>query len=398
MIVFENPQEIDLCAISTFGVSVKEGENPIGFFGTGLKYAIAVLLRTGHEITIYSGLSVVDFGIRRGMVRGQEFDFITMAIDQGKPVDIGFTTQLGKQWELWMAYREIACNCKDEGGTISQRQSAPPPVAGATAIIVNGHEFESVYADRHQFILEDQPSMLLGSIELRRRPGNAYFYRGVRVHKLGDTGMFTYNDTSYLDLTEDRTAKYQFEPRSRIAFAYLKCDDERLLKTVLMAENNTLEGKLDFHSYGTPASEAFLRTVGKLSQDRLTKINISAVQVWRDATNKLVTPRTIVLTPVQRKTLNKALDFCSRIGFNVRDSYPISIVESLGSETLGMAMDDTIFIAARTFDMGTKYVAGTLVEEYLHLRHGYSDCSREMQNFLFDRLMSIGEELTGEPL
>ena len=37
MIVFENPGEIDVAAISTFGVSVKETDNPIGFFGTGLK-------------------------------------------------------------------------------------------------------------------------------------------------------------------------------------------------------------------------------------------------------------------------------------------------------------------------------------------------------------------------
>jgi hypothetical protein len=48
IVVFENPGEIDAAAIRTFGVSVKEGENPIGFFGTGLKYAIAILLRTGH--------------------------------------------------------------------------------------------------------------------------------------------------------------------------------------------------------------------------------------------------------------------------------------------------------------------------------------------------------------
>ena len=48
MIVFENPGEIDIRSISTFGVSVKEGDNPIGFFGTGLKYAIVVLLRTGQ--------------------------------------------------------------------------------------------------------------------------------------------------------------------------------------------------------------------------------------------------------------------------------------------------------------------------------------------------------------
>lgn len=398
MIVFENLQEIDLCAISTFGVSVKEGDNPIGFFGTGLKYAIAVLLRTGHQVTIYSGLSVVEFGIRKGVVRGQDFEFITMSIDGGNPIDIGFTTQLGKKWELWMAYREIACNCKDEGGVISVANELPAPVAGHTKIIVSGADFAAIYATRRMFILEDEPDMVIGSIEVRHRPGSDYFYRGVRVHQFGMPAMFTYNDTQSLELTEDRTVKYQWTPKHRIAVALLDCEDEKLMRAVLTATNDTLEGQLDFHGHGVKASDCFLRMVGALSSDRFTKINPSAIQVWKDATNKQIAPRTIVLTKVQRKILDKALEFCSSIGFNVRDSYPISVVESLGSGCMGLAMDETIFITEQAFNLGTKYVASTLVEEYLHLRHGYPDCSREMQNFLFEKMMSMGEELSGEPL
>jgi len=45
MITFENDGEIDLRAISQFGINVKTGDSPIGFFGTGLKYALAVLMR-----------------------------------------------------------------------------------------------------------------------------------------------------------------------------------------------------------------------------------------------------------------------------------------------------------------------------------------------------------------
>src|SRR6185312_10809566 len=159
MIIFQNLGEIDIAAVSTFGVSVKEGDNPIGFFGTGLKYAIAVLLRTGHTVAIHSGLTCVDFGLRKAEVRGQEFEFVTMAIDGGKPVDIGFTTQLGKQWEMWMAYREIACNCKDEGGIAQFSNAAPVPTAGTTQIVVQGQDFEAVHADRHKYILEDAPSL-----------------------------------------------------------------------------------------------------------------------------------------------------------------------------------------------------------------------------------------------
>lgn len=41
MLTFHNPGELDPRLITTFGVSIKESTNPIGYFGTGLKYALA---------------------------------------------------------------------------------------------------------------------------------------------------------------------------------------------------------------------------------------------------------------------------------------------------------------------------------------------------------------------
>lgn len=399
MIVFENPNEIDVRSISTFGVSVKETANPIGFFGTGLKYAIAVLLRTGHEVMIFSGESRIEFGTRRNTVRGQEFEFITMAIDGAEPNELGFTTELGKTWALWMAYRELACNCRDEEGDGRFDWAAPDPEAGKTKIIVKGQEFEAVFANRHEYLLEDEPQFMLDSIQVRTRPGSHYFYRDVRVMPLAKTALFTYNDTTKLDLTEDRTVEHQWEPMHRIALAYLRCNNEKLLRDVLTANESVLEAHLDFHGFGIKPSDTFLQVVSDLSSDRLTKINPTALKVWMDATNKCVAPKEIELTSVQEKSLEKALDFCKSIGFMIRGSYPIKVVETLGENTLGLAQDQTIFIAERTFQLGgTKQVAATLIEEYIHLRHNYLDCTREMQNYLFEKLVSVGEELVGEPL
>ena len=52
IVSFVNSGEIDPLTITTIGVSVKEGENPFGVFGTGLKYSIAILLRTHHSVSI----------------------------------------------------------------------------------------------------------------------------------------------------------------------------------------------------------------------------------------------------------------------------------------------------------------------------------------------------------
>jgi len=399
MIIFENAQEIDVRSISTFGVSVKDGDNPIGFFGTGLKYAIAVMLRTGHQVTIMAGKSVIKFGLASESVRGKDFAFVTMATDGAAPISIGFTTELGKQWELWMAYREIACNCKDEGGTATVGYADPIPESGKTKIIIKGQDFESVFADRHFFILEDKPSLTLGNLEVRRRSGNDFYYRGIRVMQFEKIGMYTYNTNQKLDLTEDRTVKEQWRPKYRVAGAFLEATDKEFLRQVLTADGKTLEGSLDYHGWGKTPSAEFLEVVGELANDRLMNVNKSALQVWKDATNKRIAPHEIPVTNVQRKSIEKALDFCGSIGFPIRGAYPIKFVESLGEGVLGLAQDETIFIAERVFHLGgTKQLASTLIEEYLHLRHGWLDMSRELQSFLFEKLVSVGEELVGEPL
>lgn len=399
MIIFENPGEIDVRSISTFGVSVKEGENPIGFFGTGLKYAIAVLLRTGHQVVIQSGQTVVRFGLSKESVRGQEFEFVTMSIDGGSPASIGFTTQLGKQWELWMAYREIACNCQDEGGSGRHSTAEPSPLAGSTRIIVKGDAFESVFDNGHLYILGDQPAMKLGTVEVRNRRGYDLFYRGVRVMQTNRAGLFTYNLLSQISLTEDRTVKSEWDVYGKIAKAWLQCTDARALNEVLSAGDEFLEHHLDFHGWGVSPSPEFVHAVGGILSDRRLKVNESAMKVWKDATRQEFTPREITLTKVQLMTLQKALDFCERIGFHIRDTYPIKIVESLGEGGLGLAEDKTIFIAERVFHLGgTKQLASTLIEEYVHLKHGYYDMTRELQSFLFDKLVSMGEEMAGEPL
>lgn len=399
MIVFSNQSEIDPRSISAFGVSVKDGSNPIGFFGTGLKYAIAVLLRTGHEVTVLSGLSVIRFGVDRQAVRGKEFDFVTMAIGDEAPAAIGFTTELGKQWQVWMAYRELACNCKDEQGTAEQVVSAPEPAEGVTHIIVTGAEFAECYQNRHSVILEDEAQRIVGETEVRDREGFAFYYRGVRVHNFGRQALHTYNSNGHLELTEDRTLKHQYMADCTVRNAIMRSTDQAFIRRCVLAEDDTLEGGLDFHGYGVAPSKEFLSVIGECAQDRVTKVNATALKVWREATHQKFEPREIGLTKVQLVSLNRALDFCEKLGFAIRGAYPIKVVESMGDGCLGMAQDKTIFIAERVFHLGgTKQLASTLIEEYLHLRHGYLDMSRELQSFLFEKLVSVGEELVGEPL
>jgi hypothetical protein len=398
-IVFENRGEIDIRSITNFGLSVKEGENPIGFFGTGLKYAIAVLLRHDCAITIYSGLKRVDFAIRREEVRGKEFEFVTMTVAGGVPVDAGFTTQLGRGWDLWMAYRELDCNRRDEGGSVSKYDEPVEPREDFTFVAVEGEAFAAIYAESWKYLLDSEPDFVIGGIEIREHESSHFFYRGVRVMNLPTQAMYCYNSTDKIELTEDRTAKNPYVIPYTIARTLLISENEHVLRRVLTAGDDYLEHNLDFHGYGCSPSPAFLKVCGEVLLDRSVSLNPTALRVFEDSTKSEFEPRIVVLTEVQQSSLTRALAFCEKLGFRIEDNYEVRVVETLGGGCLGMARKGVIFVAEQAFHMGNaKQVASTLIEEFIHLKHGYADNSREMQNWLFEKLVSVGEELFGSAL
>lgn len=401
-VCFTNAGEIDAASITCFGVSVKEGDSPIGFFGTGLKYAIAVLLRLKHKVTILSGDKCFEFGLRPKIVRGVEFSFVSMIEDGGDPVTLGFTTELGKQWEAWMAYREIACNCKDEGGhAFIPTSSAEIHSPGSTTVVVSGDEFYMAHGNRHHYLLETPAQMVSDSVEIRNEGSCSFFYRGVRVQQMPRPGLFTYNSIGKMELTEDRTLKNQWEAEYTARRAILRSSDEAFIRTCVTADESTLEGGMDYHGWSIAPSSQFLKVVGEAVSMRRGNVNKTAVQLWRDNTKQPFQPNEIGPTKVQLQSLEKALAFLEGMGFRVKGAFPIKFTDSLGEGVLGLADKDaqTIWISERVFEIGgTKQLAATLMEEFIHLRHGWLDMTRELQNFLFEKVVSLGEELVGEPL
>jgi hypothetical protein len=70
----------------------------------------------------------------------------------------------------------------------------------------------------------------------------------------------------------------------------------------------------------------------------------------------------------------------------------VEIVESLGPSTMGLyhKAKHQIYLAKSTLDWGLETVVATLFEEWLHRDYGYQDKSRELQNYLFQRLVAVG--------
>ena len=389
MISFQNPGLIDLRCITTIGVSVKEGENPIGFFGTGLKYAIAIVLRGGGKISIWRGMDELRFDATTENIRGKDFSVVRM-----NDVELGFTTDLGKHWEVWQAFRELHCNTKDEGGITKAGTIQPAP--DTTVVQVDFPAMLECYYDRAKYLLETSPIIDGPHCAFHPGPSAGIFYRTVFVGRISEKPhLYTPNIIEQLKLTEDRTVSDRWSAGGAIARAILRCDDDAFLERFLTAPKDYAEAELDLDWPYEP-SEAFMRTVRKLLPDRSRPCNESARKVYE---KRQPAPEVIpaTLLPYEEKALRKAIKFCHELRFPV-DEFPIVLVESLGENILGLAniQKRHILLARRAIQLGDTFLASTLIEEWAHIKHGFRDCSREMQNWLFEQLVAFGAAYLNE--
>jgi hypothetical protein len=394
-IVFQNVGLIDLAAVTTMGVSVKEGDSPIGYFGTGLKFAIATILRMGEEFTLYRGEKAFRFTSEPMEIRGETFGLVHM---NGQP--LGFTTQLGKNWQPWMAFRELASNCRDEGGDFFRSDARLwRPTAGMTTICVTGDDIAAAYQDRGDILLEGAPIYADEEIEIFEGPSPYVFYRGVRIHRSPSPTALLYNIKTVLELTEDRTAKNSWEVHLRIEQALPKIKDEALLRRLLSCGEGYLEHALDFEAYCHAPSPEYTRTVGAmaLGAEAVPTLNPGVAKKARERATASMEPGDgIALSPVQRDMLDRAMGMLQSGGYDV-DAFPIVCCDCLGPSIHGLAKGGKIFLSRLAFDKGTRELAATLLEEFAHLRSGQADCTRGFQNWLFDQLLIRVEAAAGEP-
>lgn len=378
MIIFENPGLIDLRTISTFGISVKESKSPIGMFGTGLKYALAVLLRTGHKVTIVRGNDTYVVTVREQDVRGKEFSMLYLN-DQPLP----FTTHLGHTWKVWMAYRELYSNALDEGGHVYKDQGiVVEPLSDKTYICVHGADIEAVHYERHKYFLSGTPIYSGINAEVYEGRSDCVYYRGIRAMELEHPSLFTYNLISEHELTEDRTIKSEWYVKTEIAQQW-QASEHAAVREVLLAPDGTYERELTFYAHFI-TSEAFLQYCERHASD-LARLNPSAAMVF-EKKRPATTFVSKTLNDADTAMLEGALRSLRAAGVELK--HPVVVVEHLGNGVLGAVRNDTILISYECFMRGDRTLIGTIYEEHVHLVYGHDDCSRAMQNHLLDRLVA----------
>lgn len=322
MLIFKNKGVIPEDAITISGVSAKVGDNPIGVFGTGLKYTIAIVLRLGGSITIYRGLKKLEFARKNSIVRGKEFHIITM---NGKK--LGFTDRLGLNWEPWMAYRELYSNMLDENGSVARLandgENIVQPEKGCTMIVIDCVELEKVHEERNLIVLMSEPMFALPGVNVHAGESLYVYYKGIRVHKLQKKSLYTYNITGPTSLTEDRTLLYPWMVQGTIVKAIVQCTDIPFLSRVLAKNDGTLENDLPYSDVKSmQPTPQFMEVAEQLKNDKLLCARVNHLfEHYKDTLPGYVSPYLVELTGAEKMMFRSMLEVVLSI-------VPYSIAES----------------------------------------------------------------------
>lgn len=273
IIVHETPGLLDTRSFTTFGINAKpNAKSPIGMFGTGLKYSIAVLMRHALRVTVWIGTCPYEFFTEKSEFRGKDFLSVRMRRQRGvtrrwHTEDLPYTTELGRGWELWMALREMHANTLDENGSTFEyiTDSAPRGVEGRTRIIVEGDAYTNEFKNLDRIFLPGE--RVKDDYEILPAKSRYAYYRGMRVAELQRGSLLTYCVNASLTLTEDRTLQAQYMWDWHVRRALMGCADEQVLRCVLGAGDDTYEGNIAWdeneRSYASPVFLEAVRRWGR---------------------------------------------------------------------------------------------------------------------------------------
>lgn len=403
-VVFVNKGLIDLEAIANFGVNVKETPDAYGYFGTGLKFAIAVLIRTGHKVTLFRSNETYLFLGQDVTIRDRPFQLITMHnVQTGEKRRLGFTTELGKTWKVWQAWRELYCNCLDESGEMFIDQLVEPQV-GLTKFVVLGSEFRNtaLHADQYAILHDESRQPVVDDVTgcdifewQDHEDRHALFYKGIRAYYSTEEFMYKYNIRRNMELSEDRTIKWNVYINSTIAATMMCLGTPAAIEKFLTAPADRFEYNVSLPEYiPSGANVHFRETLMELGRSRMNTLSPHAKQLYKSVSKAAGTYTKTECTERQAQMITSALKFLeSHLQVHVTEEIVISPDMH---DKYGSVHNGTIVLGPYAFEHGFKQLVATIYEEYLHITQGFEDESRKFQDFLILKVIDLAAELQGE--
>ena len=417
-VCFQNKGEVPINAFKLLGASSKRGDSSkIGYFGTGLKYAIAVMLNQDIEFKVYSGSKEVKIGTRQTKFLDENVAVMTV---NGEKTSI--TLDAGIDWKPWFAIREIYSNAIDEQGEMIVNLE-PEAKAGYTRIFINteSEKLKDIFQSWPAYFTQNRPPIFKNErgtlfAKLPTVPEYVAFRKGIRVHQSPRHSVFDY-DLPDVEINESRVAVYSFRVEQDCSELLASADMASIKEFLKLSKNNRrtsfVEWEDGFWTYTSAYafSEAWVEA---LTDYRLVPANFAGhyditettlvlpdklidvlVKRFGEAINTAGSNKDkfIVIDTIDKTPLQKMLDVFDKAGFEW-ELDKIDIVKFNDKDVLGQAKDGRVLLSHSLFTNSHKHeIAATLIEEIVHAKTGYHDGTRQMQTFLFNTITNMAKEL-----
>ena len=391
MISFITPTALPIEAATTMGVSVKEADGAIGKFGTGLKYAIAGVLRLGGRLEIDIDGERYTFTARDSDIRGRTFRIIHC---NGQPC--GFTTELGKHWEPWQLFRELASNTLDESGRWSRGNA--PASEGRTVIRVDCRQVEE--SEQAEAVFRQPTDCLVRSslgAQIYSGPNRHYYYKGIRAGSFPCVAPVTV-DVSSGTLSEDRLLDLStVESELTWAFRSSTHIDESLLLSVMSQSEPGDFWVRHTNDYGWQHGELSKPLVDFLAE-RPKFIRHPGLRAAFDLHLKkggVARWQPIEMNARHLSLLEVGERICESIGVDPIPRNKVQFTRDLADSHLAVTCMDTrqVWFSTKVVAKGDDEFACCYVEEAVHAMTGARDCTREFQNILLSLLIGTQREM-----
>ncbi len=418
-----NRTEIETNAFMLLGACTKRDDSSkIGYFGSGLKYALAVLLREGIAFKVFSGKKEIELTVETEMLRDQSFDVISIC---GKKTSL--TTSMGVDWKPWQAVREIFCNALDEVSPSREVVDSIEPAEGTTAFYIptDVEEVQYIIDNWAKYFAHDREVLAGTCCKIYSSYSDTVniYRKGVRCWDVTYGSLYDY-DFDKLEINESRTVKYSSEVWRGIARLWGKYATPRMINAFLEAvKQQTGVGRsyveLLVYWNQTVFSDVwreyfkgkvlvpycfaggFTELLNKPGSVIVPAVLLCALkkQFGDDivtATEELDEYANFcAVTPDKRQAylLKECLQFFEEVKLVIPYTIKVGVFKS--KTTLGAVSGKSIILSTQVFVHGKKVIAATILEECAHLDSAQSDDTRGFQDYLVNQIITLLENQYG---
>jgi len=353
---------------------------------------------------------------------------------------------MGPTWkEDWFVLREIYCNALDENSCMIVKETdIVAPSEGKTRIYIEitdalkavSDNWDAYFADERTplftsnvvytcFLGHEDGNIHSQSISVYPKTVGVLYRKGIRVYS-NKRYMYDYNCEA-VNINEDRTAKNANGLSYGIFNMFAQFVNEPYIKSILRASQDDEKNDEYFALQISEKSDSWSSEWVRFSKENLLVVKESSgkyaeeimtskkecfllpSQFARDLKKNLpeasilgmgsivdgVVLSEIEMTPKMNFLLKEVVAALKEMKYEI--PYDIKCVEFEDEDMMGKAdlKNKNILISARTFDMGRREIAMTLMEETEHIYSQKGDETRAFQTHIFSQWLKSMEDSHG---